>query len=294
MSQIKTIAMHSGSIEYVTVGEGYPLLALHGTPGGWEQMAAELSFLTEHGFQLIIPDRPGYGGTAIALGKTPPEQAKLFAEMMQQLGHSKYAVAAWSGGGPCALHLAALCSAHISVLYLEACITIASAYTDDMKKQTEPFFNPKIVKIIKFTTDWFPGLVLKEMLKSEYSCTKAEAKVMAKTLRRQDKGILAYVKQLSYSMIPPEKREPGFRNDVVEFAKLEALPFAKITAPTLILHGKLDCSGVSIEHATTAEQAIANTKLLLLDGVTHVPRLTVDQYPKIKQQVTEFLCANIK
>mgnify|MGYP003952020001 CR=1 FL=1 len=288
---INTLSTPQGPIEFATIGSGHPIIVLHGSPGGWEQMAAEFSFLTEHGFQLIAPNRPGYAGTPLSSGETVDQQATLFASLMQELGHSRYAIAAWSGGGPAAIQLAALNPEAVSRLYLQACITKKQLYSEKEQKMTEPLFNPQVAMATKLLAKWRPKFLLKSMIQQEYDCTKKQAKQRLKKLIK-DRSLLDYSKKIISSMIPPDQRETGFRHDNTQFEQIQHLSFDEIIAPTLILQGKLD-QLVRADHAELAHQRIANSQLLLLDGVTHMPRLS-EHYKQVQQRILKFFIESLK
>jgi len=60
------------------------------------------------GVRLIAPDRPGYGGSDPAPGRTVADGAADIAELATQLGVDRFSVVGWSSGGPYALAVAAL------------------------------------------------------------------------------------------------------------------------------------------------------------------------------------------
>ncbi len=71
----KIIDTDCGPIEFSTLGEGSPVLVLHGTSGGWDQSIAAPRGLVEHGFQLIAPSRFGYLCTPLPSDPLPPAEA---------------------------------------------------------------------------------------------------------------------------------------------------------------------------------------------------------------------------
>ncbi len=95
-----------GSLEYVSTGDGPVVLALHGAMGGYDQAHLLARTVAEPGYRFLALSRPGYLGSPISLGRTPEEQANLYAEMLDVLGLQRVAVIAISGGGPSAMHFA--------------------------------------------------------------------------------------------------------------------------------------------------------------------------------------------
>src|SRR5262245_24055566 len=62
------VATSRGPIEYAEIGRGRPVLYMHATPGGYDQMLLVLR--AEYGdvgppFRAIVPSRPGYLRTPI-------------------------------------------------------------------------------------------------------------------------------------------------------------------------------------------------------------------------------------
>jgi pimeloyl-ACP methyl ester carboxylesterase len=88
-AHVNGIRMH-----YVTAGSGEPLLLLHGTPKNHFYWHKLMPLLTEH-FTIVAPDLRGFGYT----DKPPAEEgydsltaASDLAELMEQLGHSRFHV----------------------------------------------------------------------------------------------------------------------------------------------------------------------------------------------------------
>ena len=56
----KTMETSFGTLEYVVMGEGEPMLIVHGAEGGFDQGIDMTGALAAHGYQLIAPSRFGY------------------------------------------------------------------------------------------------------------------------------------------------------------------------------------------------------------------------------------------
>jgi haloacetate dehalogenase len=92
-------------------GNGPPLLLLHGYPQThvmWHRMAATLA----EQFTLVIPDLPGYGSSDVPetdAGHTPftkRAMGKVMVEVMEKLGHSRFALVGHDRGGRVGYRLA--------------------------------------------------------------------------------------------------------------------------------------------------------------------------------------------
>ena len=92
----------AGPIEYFSVGEGPAILGMHGTPGGFDQVALIGETVEARGFRIVGWSRPGYLGTPLEVGRTPAEQADAAAALLDTLGIDRVCVYGASGGGPAA------------------------------------------------------------------------------------------------------------------------------------------------------------------------------------------------
>ena len=88
--------------------EGTPLLLFHGTPGArMLQRPEKNSWAETRGIRLITPERPGYGLSDPAPGRTIVDWASDVEQLADHLGLDTFHVAGGSGGGPYALACAA-------------------------------------------------------------------------------------------------------------------------------------------------------------------------------------------
>jgi len=87
------IETRRGRVECQRSGDGPPILLLHGAMGGCDQgLLLGRAAVGSSGYELIAVSRPGYLGTALALGRTPELQADLCADMLDTLGVRRAAV----------------------------------------------------------------------------------------------------------------------------------------------------------------------------------------------------------
>ncbi|MGH8283143.1 MAG: alpha/beta fold hydrolase [Gammaproteobacteria bacterium] len=113
--QDNTMRLHDGrNLGFSEYGkpEGIPLFLFHGTPGS--RLFPELeqaAWIQEYGIRVITPERPGYGLSSPAPGRSISDWASDVEELADHLGLDSYHVAGGSGGGPfalaCAIHSSA-------------------------------------------------------------------------------------------------------------------------------------------------------------------------------------------
>lgn len=92
-------------LAYEVMGDpgGFPVVALHGTPGSWRQLACLARPARDHGVTVVAPDCAGYGGSSHDLARTIASGARDLGELIRHVGFEGCAVVGLSGGGPTAL-----------------------------------------------------------------------------------------------------------------------------------------------------------------------------------------------
>jgi pimeloyl-ACP methyl ester carboxylesterase len=118
-----TIANTSkGPIEYRLEGRGPTVMVLN---GGHCSRESRLSHerLTEHGFSVLIPSRPGYDSTPCEAGRSAQEAADALAALMAALHLPTVDVIGISAAGPTALAFAVRHPSRIRKLVLESAVT---------------------------------------------------------------------------------------------------------------------------------------------------------------------------
>jgi pimeloyl-ACP methyl ester carboxylesterase len=88
-----------GPVEYLDVGTGTPTLYFHGTGAGNDAALLLEQPLLKSGCRLIIPNRPGYYGTALGCQGSAEFCANLAADLLNHLGVRRAIVMGTSGGG---------------------------------------------------------------------------------------------------------------------------------------------------------------------------------------------------
>jgi pimeloyl-ACP methyl ester carboxylesterase len=87
--------------------EGRPIVSLHGTPGSRLNRHGDESKIAATGARLITYDRPGYGASTRAPGRSVNDCVADIEALVDALGIDRFAVVGGSGGGPHSLAVAA-------------------------------------------------------------------------------------------------------------------------------------------------------------------------------------------
>ncbi|GGW35818.1 alpha/beta fold hydrolase [Streptomyces xantholiticus] len=129
---------------------GRPVFLLHGTPGSRLGPAPRGMVLYQRGTQLIVYDRPGYGGSDRLAGRSVADVAQDVRAIADELGLERFAVVGRSGGAPHALACAALMPDRVT--RAAALVTLAPRDADGL--------------------DWFEGMAASNV--TEYTSASAD------------------------------------------------------------------------------------------------------------------------
>ncbi len=97
---------------------GYPVIALHGTPGSRFKYAGADEIAVSRGVRLIALDRWGYGLTSKKPDATLGDFGRDVEELADALGIGRFGVTGVSGGAPFAVAIAAALGGRVSALAL--------------------------------------------------------------------------------------------------------------------------------------------------------------------------------
>ena len=87
--------------------EGFPVVALHGTPGNRLNRHPDSEQYVRAGARIITYDRAGYGASTRRPGRSVVDSVEDVAALVDHLGIGRFSVTGGSGGGPHSLAVAA-------------------------------------------------------------------------------------------------------------------------------------------------------------------------------------------
>ena len=276
----ETIATRLGTVEYARSGEGPALLVLHGARGGWDQgMMLARSAVGVPDFDVIAMSRPGYLGTPLERGRTPRQQADLCAALLDSLGVAEAAVAAASGGGPCALqfalHYPTRCRALVMIASCSASIT-----------RRVPWWFHLLLRIALLRT--VAARMRRKMEQHPEAAARRfipDATLRAQTLSDPEAGPILREFQVSL-MDHFAERLPGIKNDITQVCLPFAYPVDKIQVPALVVHGTAD-EVIPFAQAEGLAARLPAAELVAIPGGRHVILFT--HLHLIRPQVRQFL-----
>ncbi len=261
-----------GGVQLARVGRGSPVLTIHGGPGGFDQGLAWCRHLRDGGCELLALSRPGYLRTPLESGRSPENQADLYAAVLDTLDIERVTILGFSTGGPSAVHFAARHPDRVTALFLDTAILL-------------PFEPPiGVLRRATFESGFFvwlsyqlvtrrPELMARFMIDGVSNGLTREQKKAAVSWITSDPARLQSMQEQFVSTVPRQHRKNGWTNDQANERRLAPLPFEAVAAPTLIAHGTNDAI-VPIEHATNAADGIADAELILVEEGHHILSLS--------------------
>lgn len=242
-----------GDIEYRSIGNGVPVVFIHGGHSNCHETLSHKGFDLSK-FQLITPSRPGYGKTPLNGNQTPKDAADLIAELLKYLAIDKAIVFGISAGGLTAIELAANHSDRVHKLILASAISKKWLNKDEkVYKAAQVIFNPKIERVTWCMVRFFSGIIPRMIANSFYPqfSSYPPHKLTSKSIRELISAMKYY------------RSKKGFLNDIDQV--IDKKTIKKIQCPSLVIHSKYDNS-VSFEHANHSKNTIQNSSLVELDN----------------------------
>ncbi len=270
----KVLKTDQGDIEYSVIGQGTPILLIHGAGGGYDQgLWAGKIFLGQTGYQFISVSRFGYLRSPIPGQASMEAQVSLYSSLLDHLNIKRVIVIGISAGGPSATQFANDFPNKCSALILLS--AVRKTLTPGGK---DPFFI-NIIHLIQ-QSDYAYWLFTKFMRSLILNLMGIPSKVYDNFTPEQ--------KDLAQEMLdimhPMSQRYKGTINDG-KMIPPDGVPTNNISAPTLIIHAKDDAL-VSYSHAENAHQRIKRSKLILLDTGGHA---MLSQRDKVRDYMRGFL-----
>lgn len=262
----KTSQTALGVVEYVEIGDGPVVVALHGAMGGYDQSLLLAQTIGNAGYRYLAVSRPGYLGTPMSSGRSPEQQCDLVAALLDRLNIDKAGVMAVSGGGPSAVQFGLRHSNRCKGLVL------VSTCADKVDTKIPLSFN-----VMKFLARW-PWFVKRFREKAERDLEGVakrsirDPEILASTISDKDTWPLFSTLLLS-TFDRMKERLIGTENDIA-ITRTATYPLENLKVPVLIVHGTQDRQVQFEVHAKRYESRVPHAELLAVDGGEHVAIFT--------------------
>ena len=224
LSGSRILQTRSGAIEYGTLGEGSPVLVLHGTSGGWDQGVASARGLAALGFRLIAPSRFGSLRTALPDDPSAEAEADTWAAFLDALEIQRLPVIAFSAGAAPAVQMALRHPGRISALVL----IVPGAGGLCAEPAIAP---PRALLDLIYRFD-FPMWVIMRLAPKVMHYLVAVPPALVATLPTDDKARLDEAIRM---ILPVRPRRLGVLNEGKTQGLGRQFPLERISIPTLLI-----------------------------------------------------------
>ncbi len=252
----RLIQTSCGPLEYTVLGEGLPLVVMHGSGGGVRQGLLMRYLLDTRRIQIIALSRPGYWGTPLETAPEIEQQSDRVVELLDALKIETAAVLGFSAGGPPA--------AHFALRHQERCLglVLLSALLPPPNARLALMIRsmPVMFRVLDFS-DWplrvFIALVRRVILPL----------MGLLNIRRlaQDEA-RRMISEVFEGIGPASAWRAGTLNDHLRLGTTP-LAFEACRVPTLIVHGTADFA--PYEQARAAAAAVSGAKVVFIEGGSH-------------------------
>jgi pimeloyl-ACP methyl ester carboxylesterase len=262
------LAHTTGPVEYLVVGEGEPVLCIHGTGVSNKVVVQIEGRLLNEGFQLIVPHRPGYYGTPLRIRKTPQAAAELYAALLDHLGHEEVNVVGTSGGGPSSICFAQIFPEKVKRLVLQC--PVAHHWSDPEWMPAPDRWSFPYIKRSWLRQMMFPlyrYLARKNGGNRERWLPRIAGERLSEA--KEDLETLSLAKILMAASLDALRNPAGMQNDIDLFCRDAWMEPEKIEFPVLLLHDPGD-TFVPYCHSRWLHQQWPDSELIELHCAGHL------------------------
>jgi pimeloyl-ACP methyl ester carboxylesterase len=118
--------------------DGTPVISHNGSPSTRWKRPNIIATIERAGVRMLVPDRPGYGGSTRQPGRRVADAADDVNRLADALGWERFAIHGHSGGGPYALACAALLPDRVTRCAVGASLAPSHAETVDFFGRLDP------------------------------------------------------------------------------------------------------------------------------------------------------------
>ena len=262
----KTMPTSFGTMEYALVGQGKPMLIVHGAEGGFDQSIDMTGELAGHGYlRSTLHGEP-----------TTAMQADAYAELLDRLGVDKVVVVGISAG--------AWSSLQFAIRHSERCRALVLLGPADYLPVGTSVHGGAIVSAIT-KSDFLAWTAFKLMPGMRGGMTGMMLGTDPAVLRAADSSEKARVQQILDHLLPVSLRLAGMNFDIKTAATYEPYPLEKISCPVLTISAEDDRFGTATRAKYIAAH-VPGAKVILFPTGGHA---LVGHYGDALRDITSFL-----
>ncbi|HEV8339974.1 MAG TPA: alpha/beta hydrolase [bacterium] len=239
-----------GCVEYAALGDGSPVLVLHGTSGGWDQGIFSARGLVEHGFRIIAPSRFGYLRTPFPADPSPSAEGDTWACFLDALKIQRLPVITFSAGAAPTVQLALRHPDRVSAIVL----IVPGAGGLTAERAAAP---PRLLLDILYRFDFPMWAVMRVAPRVMYYLVAVPASLVP-TLPPEERAKLDEAIRI---ILPVSQRRLGVLNEGKTQSSGVQYRLEQITVPTLLISAEDDLYK-TLPVARHAAGIIPNAKLV--------------------------------
>jgi len=272
-----------GPIECAVKGQGYPLLAVHGAMGGFDQGLFLARNIDIGSLQVVSVSRFGYLRTPIPAGATLDTQADAYAALLDTLGIGRAAVFAVSAGTTSALRFAARHPERVSALIL---------LSPDAPGETYMKLPPRSVFDVWLRSDFFYWVMItffKKQVQTFMSLVPADHVVTPEDAALVDnvlKGNLPISPRMDGTIF---ETYPLWDELMASISPAGPYPLNQIETPTLFINAANDVISIPVNVRGMATQ-MPNARLYTVPDGGH---LLFGHSEDVKAEITGFIRSQV-
>ena len=279
LTRMGTVANTSfGPIDFAELGDGAPVLVLHGTGGGFDQGLDMTAALADEGFQLIAPSRFGYLRTALPADYSAAAQADAYAELLGRLGVERCAVIGISAGAWPALHFAVRYPARCAAVVLLVPATDLPCKTRLLGRVLSRLFACDFLGWAAVRlSDLLPAL--------RGLMVGTPARVMRRANRKEKRR----VRSILFDSLPAHARRDGIRIDIDLCSPNSACTLEDVACPVLAISTEDDAFQTA-GRAREVAAAVPDGTVVIYSSGGHA---LVNRYSQAVRETAVFLKAHV-
>jgi len=273
-----------GPIEYARIGEGYPVLVVHGALGGFDQGLMVADGVIGSGFQVISISRFGHLRSPLPPNASFTLQADAYACLLDALGIQQAAVFGISAGANTSIRFAARYPERVSALVL-----FSPAAPGKVRRSAPPRAIFEALMRNDFLY-WASITYLRPWMQSVIGVPKGF--VLSPELEAEVKSVLAQTLPASeradafiFEMYSPEWGAEFYES----VSDTSPYPLGGIKPPVLVINALDDPLSIP-ENVRDMVEKIPNSRLFIVPDGGHQ---VLGHTQEVKSEVTQFLRSSV-
>jgi pimeloyl-ACP methyl ester carboxylesterase len=283
------VQLSNGPVAYRQVGNGFPLLLLHGWGGSSRYWQDTLNLFADVR-SIYAPDLPGHGETPPIQDETSAERlATLVIEFADALGLEQFDLNGHSLGGAVAVYIAARCPERVRKLVITSLGTFRSSFEEMVWMQTYYQMSMGMLLWRPWLLLWRPWLKLWQPWLDWFVSQPPVYRLLASPFLHQmpvDERVLL---EGALEFLRAD-RLTALENAISAGSPAFVPALRKVQAPVLVVCGDQDLI-MPTSGAEMLAQQLTQSRLVELQACGHIPM--IEQSAEYHNLLREFLTAEV-